>query len=307
LGHRVAERRIPSRPIVPDSGISNIPDSVYYTLAIKSTDKDYRGESDMRKQLLAIIACTVTTYFLQTSIAHASAISDIEAVVKWDTFLLDFESGVSINWVWQGNTTSVDASSSQGADSDTDFSSEWLLPVSSSASVTDSQGTSTINSTELKTTATANRATPIPTWGFAGSSAWRQGNFTVSGEGWIYAKVDYEITLKTLQVTEEEVYAAAVGIADIYLSNYTLDQMKIDTKRLFEEIDGIGSVPGYSLTGTLEVTQQFHNGDSGGISIASHAAARVDEPSVVGLVFLGFILLLTKPRRMKKPAWEKRG
>jgi hypothetical protein len=32
LGDRLAERRITSRPIFPDSGISNISNSVYYTL-----------------------------------------------------------------------------------------------------------------------------------------------------------------------------------------------------------------------------------------------------------------------------------
>jgi hypothetical protein len=47
LGDRVSERRITSRPIFPDSGISNIPNSVYYTLGEKritpyKEDRDYK-------------------------------------------------------------------------------------------------------------------------------------------------------------------------------------------------------------------------------------------------------------------------
>lgn len=249
---------------------------------IKKTKKSSNNYSTRDWILgLLIIYCLLGLALVPQS-ASATAISNGSVKIDWSTFRIVESAGVTYNMTSQENWDMAEANSSSNNNRmnfDQHQNSPWSKPIQSAQfTVFDANATGTLDSSEVKTTSYAHAEKPILEWGHGLAGSRRMADFTVTGNGTITITVDYRLDVMQLSTTKIGEVASIDLQALINLGNITLDQSRVDKQEILDSVRDGQSKAAYWYTGTLTLTQDFHNGDAGYMRINASSEARATAP-----------------------------
>lgn len=226
----------------------------------------------------------------------ATAISNIQAVIDWDSFSLALPQGST--WNDQLNSASSTANSSVDS-SDFNFDSQtvgpWSHSISTHFDVVDAHATADVDFHEVAGSARARAEKPTLEWGVASGDAAREGEFVIgAGGGAVTVSVNYVINLFQLSTTEICEAASVEAMALLDLRNLTLAQSPGPARHVLNAGVANGdSLPAATYSGTLTLTQAFNAGDTGYVyaNAYARASANAPEPASWALIMLGLGLM----------------
>ncbi|MBS3965186.1 MAG: hypothetical protein KGZ80_11995 [Methylomonas sp.] len=138
---------------------------------------------------LSVLALTLAVGSAEAAVATASA------TINWSTFNVRFiaiGANPAPSITWSGQNAWVDAATQVPADSQSDWVGDWTNPLAVTANPSGSTTSSASANVELLTSFTydSNLSWSSQAW----SSAYRGGDFSVTGSGILLFSVDYSLT-----------------------------------------------------------------------------------------------------------------
>jgi hypothetical protein len=240
-----------------------------------------------------VVIFLVSILFAASAQATVGDYADVWADVDWSSLQVSLDSGMSMTVysdTYSGSYSYADNSDWEQGEQIHELSG--FVDTGAIINLSNAKSTANTDSSLLTSTAYATQSAggSGAEGAYADSSSWRDGEFGISGDGYVQFEIGYELEVDLSASGAEE--ASGISLAHLFLSNdSTVDEHYEEDFLEYTISNSAGGLLD-NVSGTLTVSVYFNDGDFGYFYAGTDCGAEViPEPCTVLLFGLGGVLV----------------